>query len=143
VLEYNCRFGDPETQPQMLRLESDLVDILLASIEENVLEKEVIWSRKPSGCVVIASGGYPTSYEKGKPIEGLDKVKKMTGVTLFHAGTEFKDDKFYTAGGRVIGVCASEGTLADTMTMIYEAVGKISFDGMHYRKDVGAERGDV
>jgi len=143
VLEYNCRFGDPETQPQMLRLESDLADILLASIEENVLEKEVVWSRKPSGCVVIASGGYPTSYEKGKPIEGLDKVKKMTGVTLFHAGTESKDDKFYSAGGRVIGVCASEGTLADTMTKIYEAVEKISFDGMHYRKDVGAERGEV
>jgi len=141
VLEYNCRFGDPETQPQMLRLESDLIDILLASIEGNVLEKEVVWSRKPSGCVVIASGGYPTSYERGKLIEGLDEVKKKAGVTLFHAGTEFKEDKFYTAGGRVIGVCASEETLADTMTKIYEAIGQIRFDGIHYRKDIGAERG--
>jgi phosphoribosylamine--glycine ligase len=143
VLEYNCRFGDPETQPQMLRLESDLVDILLASIEGNVLEKEVVWSQKPSGCVVLASGGYPTSYEKGKPIEGLDDVKKMTGVTLFHAGTEYRDDILYTAGGRVIGVCASEETLAETMTKIYDAIGKIHFDGMHCRKDIGAERGDA
>lgn len=142
VLEYNCRFGDPETQPQMLRLESDLVDILLASIDGNVLEKEVVWSRKPAGCVVIASGGYPTSYEKGKPIDGLDEVKKMAGVTLFHAGTEFKDNKFHTAGGRVIGVCASEETLADTMNRIYDSIGKIHFDGMHYRKDIGAERGE-
>ena len=143
VLEYNCRFGDPETQPQMLRLESDLVDILMAAIEGNVLEKDVVWSHKPSGCVVVASGGYPTSYEKGKPIEGLDDVKKMTGVTLFHAGTEFKDNKFLTSGGRVIGVCASEETLADTMTQIYEAAEKIRFDGKHFRKDIGAERGDV
>jgi len=141
VLEYNCRFGDPETQPQMLRLESDLVDILLASIEGNVLEKEVVWSQKPSGCVVLASGGYPTSYEKGKVIEGLNEVKKMTGITLFHAGTAFKDKTFCTAGGRVIGVCGSEETLAGTMTKIYEAIGKIRFDGMHYRKDIGAERG--
>jgi phosphoribosylamine--glycine ligase len=142
VLEYNCRFGDPETQPQMLRLESDLVDILMASIEGNVLEKEVVWSQKPSGCVVVASGGYPASYEKGKLIEGLDEVKNMTGVTLFHAGTEFRDDKFFTAGGRVIGVCASEETLADTMTKIYEAAGTIRFDGIHFRKDIGAKRGD-
>jgi phosphoribosylamine--glycine ligase len=142
VLEYNCRFGDPETQPQMLRLESDLVDILMASIDGNVLEKDVAWSRKPSGCVVVASGGYPTSYEKGKPIEGLDEVKKMTGVTLFHAGTEVKDEKFLTAGGRVIGICASEETLADTMSKIYEAAGAIRFDGIHFRKDIGAVRGD-
>jgi len=141
VLEYNCRFGDPETQPQMLRLESDLVDILLASIEGNVLEKEVVWSQKPSGCVVLTSGGYPTSYEKGKAVEGLNEVKKMTGITLFHAGTGFKDKTFFTAGGRVIGVCGSEETLAGTMTKIYEAIGKIRFDGMHYRKDIGAERG--
>jgi phosphoribosylamine--glycine ligase len=142
VLEYNCRFGDPETQPQMLRLESDLVDILLGAIDGNVLKQEVAWSRKPSGCVVVASGGYPSSYEKGKPIEGLDEVKKMTGVTLFHAGTEFKDKKYLTAGGRVIGVCASEETLADTMTKIYSAAGKIQFDGIHFRKDIGAVRGD-
>jgi phosphoribosylamine--glycine ligase len=140
VLEYNCRFGDPETQPQMLRLESDLVEILMAAVEGNVLEKEVSWSNKPSGCVVVASGGYPTKYEKGKPIEGLKEVADMPGVTVFHAGTDLKDDKYYTSGGRVLGVCASEETLASTMNKVYEAVGKINFDAMHYRRDIGAAR---
>ena len=140
VLEFNCRFGDPETQPQMLRLESDLVEILLAAVEENILEKEVKWTSKPSGCVVVASGGYPTKYEKGKAIEGLKEAADMPGVTIFHAGTELMDDKFYTAGGRVLGVCASEENLAATMNKIYEAVGTISFDAMHYRRDIGAVR---
>jgi phosphoribosylamine--glycine ligase len=140
VLEYNCRFGDPETQPQMLRLESDLVEILMAAVEGNVLEKEVTWTNMPSGCVVVASGGYPTKYEKGKPIEGLKEAIEIPGITIFHAGTELKDDRYYTAGGRVMGVCASEETLADTMNKIYDAIGKISFDAMHYRRDIGAER---
>jgi phosphoribosylamine--glycine ligase len=140
VLEYNCRFGDPETQPQMLRLESDLVEILMATVEGNVLENEVSWTNKPSGCVVVASGGYPTKYEKGKPIEGLKEAMDIPGVTIFHAGTELKDDKYYTAGGRVMGVCATEENLAATMNKIYDAVGKISFDAMHYRRDIGTER---
>jgi phosphoribosylamine--glycine ligase len=140
VLEYNCRFGDPETQPQMLRLESDLVEILMATVEGNILEKEVVWANKPSGCVVLASGGYPTKYEKGKQIEGLKEATDMPGVSLFHAGTEFKDNKYYTSGGRVLGVCASEETLTSTMNKIYEGIGKISFDAMHYRRDIGAER---
>jgi len=140
VLEYNCRFGDPETQPQMLRLESDLVEILMATVEGNILEKEVTWTNKPSGCVVVTSGGYPTKYEKGKLIEGLKEATEMPGVTVFHAGTEFKENKYYTSGGRVLGVCTSEETLASTMNKIYEAVGKISFDAMHYRRDIGAER---
>ncbi|MGB3863981.1 MAG: phosphoribosylamine--glycine ligase [Candidatus Aminicenantaceae bacterium] len=140
VLEYNCRFGDPETQPQMLRLESDLVEILMATVEGNILEKEVTWTNKPSGCVVVTSGGYPTKYEKGKLIEGLKEATDMPGVTVFHAGTEFKENKYYTSGGRVLGVCTSEETLASTMNKIYEAVGKISFDAMHYRRDIGAER---
>jgi len=140
VLEYNCRFGDPETQPQMLRLESDLVEILIATVEGNILGKEVMWTNKPSGCVVVTSGGYPTKYEKGKLIEGLKEVTDMPGVTVFHAGTEFKENKYYTSGGRVLGVCTSEETLASTMNKIYEAVGKISFDAMHYRRDIGAER---
>lgn len=140
VLEYNCRFGDPETQPQMLRLESDLVEILMATVEGNILEKEVTWTNKPSGCVVVTSGGYPTKYEKGKLIEGLKEATEMPGVTVFYAGTEFKENKYYTSGGRVLGVCTSEETLASTMNKIYEAVGKISFDAMHYRRDIGAER---
>jgi phosphoribosylamine--glycine ligase len=143
VLEYNCRFGDPETQSQMLRFESDLVEVLLAAIEGNVLEKSVQWSRKPSACVVLTSGGYPMSYEKGKLIKGLTDVQNMAGITLFHSGSKLKDGQCYTDGGRVIGICASEDTLADTMTKIYESIGKIQFEAMHFRKDIGVMKGDV
>lgn len=140
VLEYNCRFGDPETQPQMLRLESDLVEIMLSAIEEEILRPEVRWSRKPSACVVLASGGYPIRYEKGKEITGLSEVEAIPGVVLFHAGTEGADGKYLTKGGRVLDVCASETTLEETMTKIYAAVGKIYFEAMHFRRDIGAER---
>jgi len=140
VLEYNCRFGDPETQPQMLRLESDLVEIMLSAIEEEILRPEVRWSRKPSACVVLASGGYPIRYEKGKEITGLSEVEAIPGVVLFHAGTEGADGKYLTKGGRILDVCASEATLEETMTKIYDAVGKIYFEAMHFRRDIGAER---
>jgi phosphoribosylamine---glycine ligase len=140
VLEYNCRFGDPETQPQMLRLESDLVEIMLSAIEEEVLRGEVRWSLKPSACVVLASGGYPRKYEKGKEITGLGEVETTPGVVLFHAGTEVVDGKYRTNGGRVLDVCASEATLEETMMKIYSAVGKIYFEAMHFRRDIGAER---
>jgi phosphoribosylamine--glycine ligase len=140
VLEYNCRFGDPETQPQMLRLESDLVEIMLSAIEEEVLRGEVRWSLKPSACVVLASGGYPRKYENGKEITGLGEVETIPGVVLFHAGTVVVDGKYRTNGGRVLDVCASEATLEETMTKIYSAIGKIYFEAMHFRRDIGAER---
>ena len=138
VLEYNCRFGDPETQPQMLRMESDLVDVLLASVEENILEKEIQWSHQPAACVVVASGGYPIKYEKGKKIEGMEEAAKFPGVFIFHAGTEFKDGEYYTSGGRVLGVCASEKTLEETMDKVYKAISRIYFEAMHWRRDIGA-----
>lgn len=138
VLEYNCRFGDPETQPQMLRLKSDLIDILVSAVEGNVLGSEADWSSNPSACVIVASGGYPMKYEKGKKIEGLDEVSKMAGVTIFHAGTQMKDSKYYTSGGRVLSVCASEKTLSKTMDKTYESISKIYFEAMHYRRDIGA-----
>lgn len=138
VLEYNCRFGDPETQPQMLRMESDLVDVLLASVEGNILEKEIQWSHQPAACVVIASGGYPIKYEKGKKIEGIEEAAKFPGVFIFHAGTEFKDGEYYTSGGRVLGVCASEKTLEETMDKVYKAISRIYFEAMHWRRDIGA-----
>lgn len=138
VLEYNCRFGDPETQPQMLRMESDLVDVLLASVEGNILEKEIQWSHQPAACVVIASGGYPIKYEKGKKIEGMEEAAKFPGVFIFHAGTEFKDGEYYTSGGRVLGVCASEKTLEETMDKVYKAISRIYFEAMHWRRDIGA-----
>ncbi|MHB8095693.1 MAG: phosphoribosylamine--glycine ligase [Candidatus Aminicenantales bacterium] len=138
VLEYNCRFGDPETQPQMLRLESDLVEILLASIDEDILKHEVRWSRNPSACVVLASGGYPLKYEKGKVIKGLDEAAAIPGVRLFHAGTSYADGDYLTGGGRVLDVCATGETLEAAMKKIYEAVGRIYFEAMHFRRDIGA-----
>lgn len=140
VLEYNCRFGDPETQVQMLRLESDLAEVLLHALEENVLQKEIKWSDKASGCVVLASGGYPVAYEKGKLINGLKEISAIPGITVFHAGTKFENGEYYTNGGRVLNVCGSEKTLAETMENIYSAVSGISFEGMHFRRDIGALR---
>ncbi|HNQ80738.1 MAG: phosphoribosylamine--glycine ligase [Acidobacteriota bacterium] len=137
VLEYNCRFGDPETQPQMLRLESDFVDLLMASIAEDILADEVTWNRRAAGCVVLASGGYPGSYEKGKTIQGLEDADRL-GAVVFHAGTKFEKGRYRTEGGRVLGVCAAEPRLSETMNRIYRAVEKISFEGMHYRRDIGA-----
>jgi len=140
VLEFNGRFGDPETQPQMLRLESDLVELLSAAVDENILKTEARWSENPSGCVVVASGGYPVRYEKGKVISGLAEAEGIPGVTVFHAGTKFENAIYTTSGGRVLGVCASEATLDATMKKIYEAVGRIYFEAMHYRRDIGAIR---
>lgn len=137
VLEYNCRFGDPETQPQMLRLESDFVDLLMAAVSEDVLANEVTWNRKAAGCVVIASGGYPGPYAKDKIIQGLEDAAH-TGAVLFHAGTKFENGHYRTNGGRVMGVCAAEPRLSETMTRIYRAVGRISFEGMHFRRDIGS-----
>jgi phosphoribosylamine--glycine ligase len=140
VLEYNCRFGDPETQPQMLRMKGDLLEVLLAAVEGNVLEKEIEWSPNASGCVVAASGGYPIKYEKGKVIEGLDEASSFPGIVIFHAGTTEKDGQYYTSGGRVLNVCASEKTLAETMDKIYRALSRIYFEAMHWRRDIGALR---
>lgn len=140
VLEYNCRFGDPETQPQVLRMEGDLVEVLLAAVEGNVLEKEIQWNSKTSGCVVVASGGYPIKYEKEKLIEGLDEAASLPGIVIFHAGTAFRDGKYYTSGGRVLNICASENTLEETMGKIYQTISKIFFEAMHWRRDIGAIR---
>jgi phosphoribosylamine--glycine ligase len=140
VLEYNCRFGDPETQAQVLRMESDLLEILLAITEDNVLKKEIKWSRMPSACVVLASGGYPLKYMKGKLIEGLKRVSAIPGVAIFHAGTKFEKGEYFTNGGRVLNICASEETLAQTMDKIYKAISEVHFEAMHYRRDIGAMR---
>jgi len=137
VLEYNCRFGDPETQPQMLRLESDIVDIFLAALEDNLVENPVHWNRKASGCVVLTSGGYPEKYQKGKKISGLEEFSGSSDVVVFHAGTRYENNAYLTNGGRVLNVCASEDTLAETMDKIYKSANKINFEDMFYRKDIG------
>jgi len=140
VLEFNCRFGDPETQPQMLRLESDLVEILIAAVGGDVLANEVRWSDAAAACVILASGGYPGIYEKGKVISGLEDEGLTPGVTMFHAGTKFEGGRYLTSGGRVLGVCAAERTLPETMAKIYAAAARIRFEGAHYRRDIGTAR---
>jgi phosphoribosylamine--glycine ligase len=136
VLEFNCRFGDPETQPILMRLESDLVDALEASIEGRVSEGNFKWSRDASVCVVMASGGYPGTYEVGKNITGLGAAAGVDGVKVFHAGTSKRDGEFYTAGGRVLGVSARAADLETAVERAYRACDKIRFDGAHYRKDI-------
>jgi len=136
VLEFNCRFGDPETQPILMRLESDLVDALEASIARRVSEEDFKWSEDASVCVVMASGGYPGTFEVGKKISGLDAAEAVEGVKVFHAGTSKRDGEFYTSGGRVLGVTARAGELKTAVSRAYEACGKIQFEGAHYRKDI-------
>jgi len=138
VLEFNCRFGDPETQPILMRLESDLVEALEASIEGRVSEGDCRWSADASVCVVMASGGYPGTFEVGKKISGLDEAEKVVGVKIFHAGTTKHDDAYFTSGGRVLGVTARAVSLEEAVQRAYEAVAKISFGGAYYRKDIAA-----
>ena len=140
VLEYNCRFGDPETQPQMVRLESDLVDLLLGAVGGDIGSRAVRWSGDAAVCVILASGGYPGAYDKGKTIEGLDNASSLSGVEIFHAGTKFENGRTVTSGGRVLGVCGTGPTLAAARQKAYGAVGNIRFDGMHYRRDIGTAR---
>jgi phosphoribosylamine---glycine ligase len=136
VLEFNCRFGDPETQPILMRLESDLVDAMEASIAGRVSEGDFTWSPDASVCVVMASGGYPGTFEVGKMITGLDDAAAVEGVKVFHAGTSKRDGAFYTAGGRVLGVSARGADLETAVSRAYQACEKIRFDGAHYRKDI-------
>src|SRR6266852_2239496 len=138
VLEFNCRFGDPETQPILMRLESDLVEALEASIEGRVSEGDFKWSRDASVCVVISSGGYPGTFEVGKNIVGLGQAAAIEGVKVFHAGTSKRDGEFYTAGGRVLGVSARAPELETAVQRAYQACDKIRFEGAHYRKDIAA-----
>lgn len=137
VIEYNARFGDPEAQVVLPRLKTDLVDIMQAVIDENLAELDIEWSKDASACVVMASGGYPEKYDKGIEIFGLDENGQVEGATVYHAGTAYKDGKFLTNGGRVLGVTATADTLDDALEKAYNAVSKIKFDGAHFRTDIG------
>lgn len=137
VLEFNCRFGDPETQAIMLRLESDLVEALADVAAGRLSGGDLRWSNEASCCVVMASGGYPGKYETGKMISGLEEAAAMPGVVVFHAGTTRRGDQFHTAGGRVLNVCARGRDLRQAVSRAYAAVDRIRFDGMHYRRDIG------
>ncbi len=137
VLEFNCRFGDPEAQPILMRMKSDLFEVIEAAMEGQLHTIELEWDERAAVCIVLASKGYPGSYEKGKEITGLDEVAKMEDVYCFHAGTREEQGKFYTNGGRVLGVTALGNTIEAAIERAYEAVEKISWDGMHYRLDIG------
>jgi phosphoribosylamine--glycine ligase len=138
VLEFNCRFGDPETQPILMRMESDLVEAFEASIEGRVSDGDFRWSQDAAVCVVMASGGYPGTIAVGKKITGIDEADRVQGVKVFHAGTSARDGAFYTSGGRVLGVSARASDLGTAVARAYEAAGKIQFDGALYRKDIAA-----
>jgi phosphoribosylamine--glycine ligase len=138
VLEFNCRFGDPETQPILMRLESDLIEALEASIEGRVSEGDFKWSQESSACVVMASGGYPGTFDAGKRITGLEEAGAIEGVKVFHAGTAKRGEAYYTSGGRVLGVTARARSLETAVERAYAACAKINFDGAHYRKDIAA-----
>lgn len=137
VVEYNCRFGDPETQVVLPLLETDLVDIMEAISEERLGDLDIKWSDKSCACVVMASGGYPEKYETGKPISGLDEKGQTDGAYVYHAGTKLADGQYLTAGGRVLGVTATGGGLKDALYKAYKAVEGISFEKAHYRRDIG------
>ncbi len=135
VLEFNVRFGDPETQSILLRLDSDLYEIMDAVATKSLSKINIKWKKSCIGCLVLASGGYPGSYVKGKVITGLDKIKN--DIVIFHAGTAIKDGNIVTSGGRVLNICAEGNNLEEVRTKIYEAAEVINFDGKYYRKDIG------
>jgi phosphoribosylamine--glycine ligase len=139
VLEFNCRFGDPETQVLVSRLKSDLLDLLEATVEGRLGSITPEWDSRAAVCVVMASGGYPGTYASGKEITGLDEVAEMENVTVFHAGTKLVGGKFVTAGGRVLGVTALGADLKQAQARAYEAVAKIHFEGATFRRDIAAK----
>jgi phosphoribosylamine--glycine ligase len=137
VLEFNCRFGDPETQPLMMRLKSDLLEVMLAVADGKLDDVELKWDPRPALCVVASSKGYPSSYPTGLPITGLADADAIPDVKVFHSGTAKKGNEIVTDGGRVLAVTALGNTIADAQKRAYQAMDKIHFEGMHFRKDIG------
>jgi phosphoribosylamine--glycine ligase len=136
VLEFNVRFGDPETQPILMRLKSDLLEVLLATCAGTLDEVTLKWDPRPAVCVVMASGGYPGDYLKGKKITGLEEVRQLKDVMVFHAGTKEQNGNIVTSGGRVLGITALGQTVAEAKAAAYEAVDKIEFEGAYCRRDI-------
>jgi len=137
VIEYNCRFGDPETQVVLPRLKTDLLDVINAVIDERLAELDIEWDKGACACVILASGGYPGSYEKGKAIRGLNTDGQVEGATVYHAGTSGENGSYATNGGRVLGVTATGATLDEAIDAAYAAADTIDFDGKHCRRDIG------
>jgi phosphoribosylamine--glycine ligase len=137
VLEYNARFGDPETQCILPRLKTDLVNILRSTIDAQLATISIEWDPRPAVCVVLASGGYPGAYKKGIEIKGLNDARQLDDVIIFHAGTAEKEGQIVTSGGRVLGVVGLDDTIRHAIDRTYLAVKMIDFKDMHYRKDIG------
>jgi phosphoribosylamine--glycine ligase len=137
VLEFNARFGDPEAQVLMMRLDSDLLPLLLATIQGTIAHQACRWMEDAAVCVVMASRGYPEEYESGKPITGLDRATEVSGIAAFHAGTARREGRLVTSGGRVLGVTARGPDLIAALERVYRAVHGITWDGVHYRTDIG------
>ncbi|MGI6555066.1 MAG: phosphoribosylamine--glycine ligase [Bacillota bacterium] len=136
VLEFNVRFGDPETQPVLFRLETDLFEIIQAVVNERLHEMKISWSKEPSACIVVASGGYPGYYGKGKTIHGLEQLRDED-IMVFHAGTKWDNGRVVTSGGRVLGVTAKGPDLRAALDKAYQCINTIHFDNMYYRRDIG------
>jgi phosphoribosylamine--glycine ligase len=137
VLEFNARFGDPETQAILARLESDLLGALEACVGGRLSETELRWKPGASACVIAASAGYPGSYVAGRTISGLEEAARVPGVQVFHSGTAQREGHFVTDGGRVLGVTAAAPDLDRSLSLVYEALSRIKFEGMYYRRDIG------
>lgn len=137
VIEYNCRFGDPETQVVLPRLDSDLLEIFLACVEGRLSELEIKWKEDAAACVVLASGGYPEKYDKGFAITGLKEAEQIPGVSVFHSGTARNEEHYLTNGGRVLGVTALGNTLEEAVATAYQGAEKIQFSNKHFRHDIG------
>lgn len=141
VLEFNARFGDPETQSYMRILKTDIVDIMLACLKGTLHKISIEWEKKFACCIVLASGGYPGTYKKGVLIRGVEKAEKLSDIVVFYAGTKIENSILVTNGGRVLGVSAVGNSLEEALQKAYNAVDKIHFDGMQYRKDIGKRSG--
>jgi phosphoribosylamine--glycine ligase len=137
VLEFNARFGDPETQALLVRLDSDLVEALEACVDGRLAETELRWSPGAAACVVASSAGYPGSYKTGLPITGLGAAAQVPGVQVFHSGTAQVGGQLVTAGGRVLGVTAAGDSLKEALDRAYQALAEIHFEGIYYRRDIG------
>jgi phosphoribosylamine--glycine ligase len=139
VLEFNARFGDPETQVVLPRLRTDLIDILNSVIEGTLEKIDIQWEDNAVVCVIVASGGYPDKYQKGKVISGLERLEKMEDIIVFHAGTKLQDDKVITSGGRVLGITTWDETISKAREKAYKGVKEIYFEDMYYRKDIAVK----
>jgi phosphoribosylamine--glycine ligase len=140
VLDFNARFGDPETQVILPRMDNDIIDIFNKTIDEELDHTQIEWDNRAAVCVILTSAGYPLTFDTGKEIKGLDDLNRYDNLLVFHAGTTKIGDRFYTAGGRVLGLTVLADNLEDSISLVYEYIEEINFEDMHFRTDIGVSR---